>query len=330
MIGLKRSSSLARLTISMICAAAIPANAVQGDTQEPLQPLPQSANVDAKRAALGERLFHDRRLSHDNNRSCSSCHALHASGAQHTPRAIAANGKSLLRNTPTVFNAVFNLFCNWDGTAKTLRTHAEKVLLSPNVMNTSWPEVLAKLRADPDYVAAFRTTYKQDIDRVNVLDAIASFEQSLITPNSRFDQYLQGKRDALTEAEQNGYQLFKSYGCVACHQGVNVGGNLFQKFGVFQPPQARRGADAGDLGRFQVTKRSRDREVFRVPSLRNVATTAPYFHDGRAATLEAAVETMAKVQLGRQLSAHEIGLLVQFLNTLTGEWRGKSVTASTQ
>jgi cytochrome c peroxidase len=197
-------------------------------------------------------------------------------------------------------------------------------------MNTTWPELLAKLRADSDYVTAFRATYRQDITRANVLDALASFERSLVTPNSRFDRYLRGEGDALTMGEQQGYQLFKSYGCVACHQGTNIGGNLFQKFGVFQAPEAPLPADGViDLGRYTVTKVARDREVFRVPSLRNVAATPPYFHDGRAATLEVAVDTMARMQLGRQLTRGEIGLIVQFLHTLTGEWRGKPLPAGT-
>jgi cytochrome c peroxidase len=300
------------------------------EPQEPIEPLPQTVAVDSVRAAIGERLFHDRRLSHDNRRSCATCHSLDQSGAEQSSRAIGANGE-LLRNTPTIFNVAFNLFCNWDGAANTLRAHTEKVLLSPNVMNTAWPELLAKLRADAGYTAAFRAAYRQEINRANVLDAVASFEQSLVTPNSRFDRYLRGERDALTAAQQKGYELFKSYGCAACHQGVNIGGNLFQKFGVFQVPEAAQpSAGAVDLGRYDVTGVSRDREVFRVPSLRNVAVTAPYFHDGRAATLEVAVDTMAKVQLGMQLGRDEVGWIVQFLRTLTGEWRGRPLRAATQ
>lgn len=162
-----------------------------------------------------------------------------------------------------------------------------------------------------------------------MLDALASFERSLITPNSRFDRYLRGERSALTTTEQRGYELFKSYGCVACHQGMNIGGNLFQKFGVFEDPVTRAPPNAPvDLGRYRVTKVTRDRGVFRVPSLRNVAVTGPYFHDGRAATLEEAVETMADLQLGRKLSLEEIGLIAQFLHSLTGEYGGKPLAAA--
>jgi cytochrome c peroxidase len=156
-----------------------------------------------------------------------------------------------------------------------------------------------------------------------VLDALVTYQRSLLTPNARFDQYLRGHHEALSAAEQRGYQLFKAYGCAACHQGVNVGGNIFQKFGIFPGDTAPR--DDDDLGRFTVTGVARDRLVFRVPSLRNVAVTAPYYHDGRVGTLETAVDLMARRQLGKALTAEEIDLIVRFLHTLTGEYRGRSL-----
>jgi cytochrome c peroxidase len=222
----------------------------------------------------------------------------------------------------------FNASLNWDGIAQTLEAQAEIVLLSPRLMNTTRPELLAKLRADADYVARFNNAYPEGLTRANVLAVLATFERSLLTPNARFDRYLRGERHALTEAEQQGYGLFKSYGCVACHQGMNIGGNMYQKFGVFA---AASGAEIPgapvDLGRYALTKAPRDREVFRVPSLRNVAATGPYFHDGRAQTLEDAVRTMVRVQLGRTLTSEEIRLIIQFLHTLTGEYQGRPVGA---
>jgi cytochrome c peroxidase len=317
--GLAPYSGLALAMLCKVAAAQVP---------EAIAPLPPTIAVDSARASIGERLFHDARLAHDNTRSCATCHPLDQGGAQPRRRAMSASGQLLPRNTPTVFNVGFNFSFNWDGAVDSLEAHAETVLLNPEVMNTTWPELLAKLRADSDYVAAFRAAYGRDINRANVLDALASFERSLVTPNSRFDRYLRGERDALTAGELQGYQLFRSYGCVACHQGTNIGGNLFQKFGVFRASEATRPADGAiDLGRYAVTKVARDREVFRVPSLRNVAATPPYFHDGRAATLEVAVDTMARMQLGRQLTPGETGLIVQFLHTLTGEWRGKPLPA---
>ena len=195
-------------------------------------------------------------------------------------------------------------------------------------MNATWPELLAKLRADADYRAAFKALYGGP-EREHVLDALATFQRSLLTPDARFDRYLRGERDAITAEEARGYQLFKAYGCIACHQGVNVGGNLFQRFGVFYDPFAARGnAGAADLGRYTITGREDDRKVFRVPSLRNVAVTSPYFHDGSAASLAEAVDIMARSQLGRELPRDDIDLIIRFLRTLTGVYRGQSLTRS--
>jgi cytochrome c peroxidase len=247
------------------------------------------------------------------------------------PRAIAADGTLYLRNTPTIYNVGLNAMLNWDGIATTLETHAEIVLLNPHLMNTTWPELLAKLQADADYVTNFNATYSKGLTPANILAALASFERSLLTPNSRFDRYLRGEQHALTAPELQGYRLFKAYGCVACHQGINIGGNMYQKFGIFaEPGGGESPAAMVDLGRYAITKVPRDRGVFRVPSLRNVAVTAPYFHDGRARTLEDAVDTMAKAQLGMALTPEEIGFLVQFLQTLTGEYRGRPVATPVQ
>lgn len=242
-------------------------------------------------------------------------------------RAVATDGQARLRNTPTIFNVGLSSSFNWDGVANTLERHAEIVLLSPSVMNMGWPELLAKLKSDAGYPASFNAAYQDGLTKANVLAALASFERSLLTPDARFDRFLRGEQDALNARERHGYRLFKSYGCTACHQGVNIGGNVYQKFGVFEQPGNEDGSIV-DLGRYRVTRVPRDRRVFRVPSLRNVAVTAPYFHDGRARTLEDAVATMARVQLGRQLTQAKIRLIVQFLQTLTGEYRGQPLVLS--
>ncbi|WP_348757441.1 cytochrome-c peroxidase [Candidatus Methylocalor cossyra] len=287
--------------------------------------MPLTVASDPRRVDIGERLFHDTRLSHDGRFSCATCHPLDRGGMDGRPRAVTPGGGPL-RNTPTVFNVGLNPAYNWDGKAATLEEHTELVLSNPRLMHTTWPALLAKLCADAGYVAAFRAAYRQGLTPDTVVDAIASFERSLLTPNARFDRYLRGEHGALTESERAGYGLFKEYGCASCHQGVNVGGNVYQKFGIFADAAAKGGA-AIDPGRFAITQVPRDRGVFRVPSLRNVAVTAPYFHDGRAATLEEAVETMARAQLGRTLSREATGLLVQFLRTLTGEYRGRPLAA---
>jgi cytochrome c peroxidase len=288
---------------------------------EPIVPIPVSRDWDSRRVALGEQLFHDVRLSREGGRSCATCHPLDQGGMDGRTRPINRNGTLNARNTPTIFNVGLSSSFNWDGVAGTLETHAEMVLRNPNLMDITWPEILSRLGAEARYVSGFRAAYPNGLSRPNVLNALASFERSLETPDSRFDRYLRGERDALTEPERRGYTLFKEYGCAACHQGVNIGGNMFQKFGVF-PGEGVQGPTL-DLGRYQITRVTRDRGVFRVPSLRNVAVTAPYFHDGHAATLEIAVDTMAKVQLGRKLPRGDTVLIVQFLDTLTGRYRGR-------
>ena len=295
-------------------------------TAEPISPIPpESTGLDAKRIALGERLFSNFRLSRDNSQSCATCHPLQKGGMDGLPRATGADGNLRLRNTPTIFNVGLNSSYNWDGSANTLEKHADLTLSNPQIMNMTWPELLARLRGDVGYATAFDAAYLHGLTKDAVLDAIAQFERSLLTPNSRFDRFLGGEKNALTEREVAGYQLFKSYGCVSCHQGVNIGGNLFQKFGVFLDVKKKAGTD--DPGRIIVTGVARDREVFRVPSLRNVAVTAPYFHDGRAQTLPEAVDTMANAQLGRRLSAEDVDKIVGFLRTLTGEYQGRRLDA---
>jgi cytochrome c peroxidase len=191
-------------------------------------------------------------------------------------------------------------------------------------MGSTWEQVLGKLRGDPTYAAAFTTLYPEGLGREAVKNAIAEFERSLLTPRSRFDRHLEGDTGALTAEEKAGYLKFKSYGCISCHQGVNIGANLFQRMGVIGDYFADRGnITKADLGRFNVTGQEADRHVFKVPSLRNVAVTAPYFHDGSAATLEEAVAVMAKYQLGRPLPPQDLADIVKFLGTLTGEFEGK-------
>jgi cytochrome c peroxidase len=293
-------------------------------SNEPAAPVPDDIQIDSRRAALGERLFDDVRLSRGRQQSCATCHPLDRGGMDGRVVAVRPNGKLHIRNTPTVFNVGLSASYNWDGVASTLEEHAELVLTSPGLMNITWPELLARLRADRTYVSAFRRAFPDGLTRANVLSAIAVFQRSLLTAKSRFDRYLRGDRDAMTPPELEGYRLFKRYGCTTCHQGVNIGGNLYARFGVFADVETS-GGPVQDLGRIRVTGAARDRHVFRVPSLRNVAATAPYFHDGRERTVEGAVELMAEAQLGRKLTREQTALIVRFLNTLTGEYRGRPV-----
>jgi cytochrome c peroxidase len=296
---------------------------------EPIVPIAAPEPRDQAKLELGESLFNDVRLSHGDTVACSFCHRLDLSGDDGQARSSAVSGGLLDFNSPTVFNAALNFRLNWRGNFSTFDKQNEAVLLDDRLMNTSWEELLAKLRSDPDYAERFAAAYGSAPNRTNVLDALAVFQRSLVTPDARFDRYLKGEREAITADEEHGYRLFKAYGCVACHQGANVGGNLFQKFGVFGDPFARQKAiTQADLGRFTVTGVESDRHVFRVPSLRNVAVTAPYFHDGRTASLGEAVKIMARNQLGQELDQRDADLIVEFLGTLTGEYRGRPLTSA--
>ncbi|MFL6610179.1 MAG: cytochrome-c peroxidase, partial [Pseudomonas sp.] len=210
------------------------------------------------------------------------------------------------------------------GRVDTLEEQVHMVVISPTEMGSSWETVVKRIADDPDYSKAFSNAYPDGVNEPNIRSALADYERTLLTPNSRFDQYLLGNTDILTPREKFGYQRFKEYGCIACHQGVNIGGNMFQKFGVMGDYIADRGNPTrADEGRFNVTGDEADRQVFKVPSLRNVAVTAPYFHGSSAPTLEKAVEVMFKYQLGREPLKNDTELIVEFLKTLTGEWEGK-------
>lgn len=231
-----------------------------------------------------------------------------------------------LRNTPTIFNVSLNASFNWDGQTSTLEAHTRTVI--QGLMGMTWPELLARLRSDPAYEKTFAGTYEDEVTEATVIDAITTFERTLLAVDAPFDRFLRGADDALTEGAKDGYRRFRAYGCASCHQGVNVGGNVFQRFGIFEPV-SQRTRRRMDLGRFRVTMVPRDMEVFRVPSLRNVAVTAPYFHDGREPTLEEAVEMMGQRQLGRSLSEQDIQSIVEFLHSLTGEYDGRPVHPGT-
>jgi cytochrome c peroxidase len=326
-----RSVSAALAGLAWLGAVAIlaPATLPAAPADEPITPVPMAAEPVSDRVRLGETLFNDPRLSGGNDVACASCHDLAKGGDDGRDRARGSNGRVLDFNTPTVFNAGLSFRLNWRGNFRDLKALIEAVLLDARLMNTTWDELLTELRADPDYRQAFSAAYRTEPGPAQVVDALTAFGQALVTPDAPFDRFLRGDKGAITAEEEQGYRLFKDYGCAACHQGVNVGGNLFQQFGIFQDPSAGRPVvTEADLGRFTLTGDPDDRFVFRVPSLRNVAVTAPYFHDGRAATLDAAVDTMARSQLGRVLTAGEIDRIVGFLRTLTGTHRGTFLAAA--
>lgn len=275
--------------------------------EEPITPIREPPPDDPLKIKLGERLFGDPRLSHDNSRSCSSCHDLNTNGASMKSHDVGLDGSNLPFNTPTIFNAALNFRFGWEGKLRTVECDIKALLASPRIMDTSIPEVIEKLQVDPNMRREFAVAYGSGPDAGNVLDAIARFQRTLVTPGGRFDRWLAGDAAALSEDELNGYRLFKSLGCVSCHQGVNIGGNLFQRHGIFHPLASPKP------------------EILRVPSLRNVATTPPYFHDGSAPTLDDAVRKMGLAQLNSTLTDQQVSSIVAFLQTLTGNYRGAPV-----
>lgn len=297
----------------------------QAPPQEPITPIPAGTQENPLKVDLGRKLFNDTRLSSDNSISCASCHEVKKGGADRQALSSGVQGRQGKVNTPTVLNSRYNFRQFWDGRAASLEEQVKGPLHDPNEMNTTWAQVLGKLSADAALSAEFKVLYPNTgINASSIADALASYQRALITPNARFDRHLRGDKNVLSQDELRGYQLFKSYGCVACHQGVNVGGNMFQTFGVMGDYFSQRGQPSdADLGRYNVTKNPDDKHVFKVPSLRNVALTAPYFHDGSAKTLEDAVDVMFRYQLGRSAPELDKKYIIKFLHTLTGELDGQ-------
>jgi cytochrome c peroxidase len=293
---------------------------------EPVLPLEALQGLNPDKVALGKKLYHDTRLSKDNSLSCASCHDLTKGGTDQQPVSDGINGQMGPINSPTVFNAAYALAQFWDGRAKDLREQANGPVNNPIEMGSNWEEVLGKLETDKEYAAAFAALYPDGMTGDNITDSIAEFERSLVTANSRFDQFLRGNAQVMTAEEKQGYSLFKSYGCNTCHAGQAMGGTSFEKMGVYADYFAARGnAKEADNGRYSVTKRESDRHKFKVPTLRNIALTFPYFHDGSTSDLHQAVKTMAHYQTEKAASENDVHLIMQFLQTLTGEYEGQTL-----
>lgn len=303
-----------------IAAPALVAGPSDVLADEPIKPIPVDTGTNPDKVALGRLLFHDTRLSSDDTISCASCHDLGTGGDDGKRVSAGIEGRQGIVNSPTVYNVALNFKQFWDGRADTLEHQIDGPVQSSIEMGSLWPEVVATLYQDDHYPEAFKALYPDGISRETIKNALAEYMRSLNTPNSRFDQWLQGDANALTSNEREGYRLFKDYGCVSCHQGANVGGNMFQVFGVINEFFKRRGnITEADLGRFNVTGNPEDRHAFKVPSLRMAAYTAPYLHDGSAATLRDAVDAMFEFQLGREAPDRDKDLIVGFIKTLAGE-----------
>ncbi len=314
--------------VFLILAVLLPMAGEAGEpasplADEPLQPLARPAALNPGIVALGRRLFHDPILSADDSISCATCHNLSTGGAGRRAHATGINGAVGPVKAPTVYNSGFNFAQFWDGRASSLEAQVGGPLTNATEMGANWPEVLGKLGADPSYVRAFQAAFGTGPTEEAVREAIATFERSLVTVGSRFDRYLGGEATALTECEREGYRLFKAYGCASCHQGANVGGNMFEKFGFMGNPFTDHGhPEAVDLGRYNLTQRDSDRFVFKVPSLRLAAVNPPYFHNGSAADLPEAIRVMGHYQLGREIPERDVNAIAAFLGSLVGVMEG--------
>ncbi len=293
--------------------------------ERPFEPLPQTMDLSQPVVELGRRLFEEPLVSGSGDRACVDCHALSEGGVvpgeERSNHPMTDSGPY---NVPTVFNVAFNYRYNWQGRFSTLEDHLGGPMMSASVMDAgSWPALIERLR--PSYEDDFRRAgYAAGLSEVSIRDALATYQRSLVTPDGRFDRFLRGELE-LTPAEARGFQSFRDLGCATCHQGINVGGNLVQPFGVMEDAFERPLLEP-DYGRMLLTGDEADAHVFRVPSLRNVALTAPYFHDGSAQTLPDAVRKMARMQLGFRPTDDETDDIVAFLHTLTGTYQGRPLS----
>jgi cytochrome c peroxidase len=325
---MKRNTALALLSLGyLVSFPALAQDDLLTTARQQFQPIPISppelpGNPSSPaKLELGTMLFFDPRLSASHAISCNSCHNIGLGGADAEPTSIGHRWQHGGRNAPTVLNAVFNHAQFWDGRAKDLEQQAGGPIVNPVEMASPEPHVSEQLKGTPGYRDAFSKAFPQDPDPVtlgNVQKAIAVFEATLITPNAPFDRFLKGTMNALSPTEKQGLKLFIDKGCGTCHNGINLGGGMYAPFGVVEQPGSEI-LPPTDKGRFAVTKTASDEYVFKVPTLRNIALTAPYFHTGQAWDLRQAVAVMGSSQLGIQLNTEEVDKITAFLASLTGE-----------
>jgi cytochrome c peroxidase len=302
--------------MTMVMSVVLVFAPLEAQAEEPIQTIKAPVGINAPLAELGKKLYFDPRLSKSGFISCNSCHNLSMGGTDNIPTSIGDGWQKGPINAPTVLNSSLNVAQFWDGRAADLKAQAGGPIANPGEMAFSHTLAGDVLESIPGYKAEFNRVFntgKIDIDQITT--AIAEFEKTLVTPNARFDKWLDGDKNALSKNELEGYQLFKESGCIACHNGEAVGGNSFQKMGLVEPYTATSSAE----GRAAVTGQDADRFNFKVPTLRNVELTYPYFHDGAANTLTEAVDIMGRLQLGKKFTRAENASIVAFLKTLTGE-----------
>ncbi len=282
-----------------------------------ITPIPNDTHkLDPKKVSLGKKLFFEKKFSADNTISCASCHDIYNGGANKNKIAIGINGFKGTFNVPTILNSKYNFAQSWDGREKSLEKQMINPIHNPLEMGSSFPEIIKKLSKNSNYIKEFKSIYNSPITKENIINSIVEFEKALITPNSKFDKYLKGQKEILTKKEKIGYKLFQEYGCISCHNGRNIGGNLFQKVGIISDyfPNENK-----HFGRYNLTKEEEDKFYFKVPTLRNIELTSPYLHDGSVKSLKEVIEVMLKYQIGAIYTKQDIEYIEEFLKTLTGE-----------
>lgn len=285
-------------------------------TNEPIQAIKIDETLDLKKVLLGEKLFFEKKLSKDNSISCLSCHNLDFGGSDNLSKSFGVDKRLGNFNSPTILNSSLNFVQFWDGRARTLKEQIDGPIHNKVEMDTNWKEIINKLKDIPSYKKMFGEIYDGLLNEENIKDAIVEFEKSLIAP-SRFDRYLQGELNAITNEELEGYNLFKDYGCASCHQGQNVGGNFYEKLGVFKNYYDEK--QNKNLGRYNITQNEENKFEFKVPSLRNIILTSPYLHDGSVKELGKVIQIMGEYQIGQMIAKDDIKKIEIFLKSLTSE-----------
>lgn len=287
--------------------------------KEAIPPVPDLPNTSPAKIALGKKLFSDPLFSQDNSLACASCHSLKNAGVDGLTKYRGIDQKSGDLNTPTVLNAALNTRFFWDGRAADLNAVIEDHIQDKSIFNNTWPVIIDRIKDNSTLKKDFAAADINTIDANTIKGVLVDYLNTLLTPNSPFDRYLKGDKGALSPDAVKGYELFKQYGCVTCHQGPNLGGNLYQKMGIYSDYLAQKGKiSQADLGRFNVTGKDKDRAVFMVPGLRNISLTGPYLHDGEAHTLEAVIELMGIYEVGQPIPPFDVPYIVKFLESLNG------------
>lgn len=311
-----RKHALFLLLLLLITLSARVCFAIQYNA---ILPVPNPPDSDPNKVKLGRKLYNDTIFSKNNSISCASCHVIRKGGADNLPKYKTLDKTQGDINTPTVLNASLNYRQFWDGRAKTFNDVIDDHLQSKTVFDQNWDQLIQKIEDTNNYHAKFKQLYPDGVTVKNVQDALTNYLNSLLTPQSAFDRYLKGDKKAISEDAKKGFDLFRSYGCVTCHQGPNMGGNLMQRLGIYKDYYTGQNISEVDLGHFNISGKETDKYVFKVPSLRNIALTGPYLHDGSINTLEEVIEIMAIYENGQPIPAYEIPYIVKFLQYLTGK-----------